>query len=72
MISYEQFWETLKKSDQTTYTLIKTHHISSATIHKLRRNRPITTTTINDLCKILDCSVEEILTYTPSDDDQSL
>ena len=53
MIVYDPFWKTLKKSSKTTYTLIKDHHISSSTIDKLRKNKPITTTTLNDLCRIL-------------------
>ena len=51
MIEYSPFWNTLKKSTETTYTLIHKHHISSATIDKLRKNKPVTTTTLNDLCE---------------------
>ena len=72
MIIYDPFWKTLKKSSKTTYTLIKDHHISSSTIDKLRKNKPITTTTLNDLCRILGCGVGEILEYVPSPDDQFL
>ena len=72
MIVYDKFWITLKKSDETTYTLIKNHHISSSTLNKLRKNKPITTTTINDLCRILKCSVEDIISYIPSEKDQIL
>ncbi len=72
MIIYTPFWETLSKSGETTYSLINRHHISSATIDKLRKNKPITTTTLNDLCRILDCNVEGIATYVPSNDDQTL
>ena len=72
MISYSPFWDTLKKSHETTYTLIHDHHISSATIDKLRKNKPITTTTINDLCRILNCKIEEIAKYESSEIDQSL
>ena len=72
MISYQPFWETLRNSSESTYTLIKNHRISSATIDKLRNNKPVTTTTVNDLCRILDCSVGEILEYVPSVSDQLL
>lgn len=72
MIRYTPFWETLSQSKETTYTLIKNHHISSSTIDKLRKNKPITTTTINDLCRILGCSVEQVLEYIPCDSDQIL
>ena len=72
MISYAPFWETIRRSDETTYTLIKNHHISSSTIDKIRKNKPITTTTVNDLCRILGCPVGDIMVYIPSDTDQIL
>lgn len=72
MIDYSPFWNTLKKSQETTYTLINKHHISSATIDKLRKNKAITTTTINDLCRILNCQIQDIVLYIPSETDQPL
>lgn len=72
MIQYNPFWETLKKSDETTYTLINKYHISSAILDKLRNNKPMNTTTLNDLCMILNCRVEDIAEYVPSDLDQEL
>lgn len=72
MICYNPFWETLKVSTETTYTLIYKHHISSATIDKLRNNKPVNTTTLNDLCRILNCQLQDIAQYVPSDTDQSL
>ncbi len=72
MISYKPFWDTLKGSQESTYTLIKNHRISSATIDKLRKDKPLNTTTVNDLCRILKCNVQDIMTYVPSDEDQVL
>lgn len=72
MIDYSPFWKTLKSSSETTYSLINRHHISSATLDKLRKNKPLNTTTINDLCRILNCEVQDVLTYVPSDTDQTL
>lgn len=72
MIDYSPFWNTLKNSNESTYTLINKYHISSATIDKLRKNKPINTTTLNDLCRIFDCKLEEIAQYIPSDTDQPL
>ncbi len=72
MINYSPFWNTLKNSSESTYTLINKHHLSSATIDKLRKNKPITTTTINDLCRILKCRVENILLYVEDENDQIL
>jgi len=72
MIDYTPFWETLKNSQETTYTLINKYHISSAIIDKLRKNKPMNTTTINDLCRILNCRIEDIAQYVPSNNDQPL
>jgi len=72
MISYSPFWVTLRNSSETTYTLIKNHRISSSTIDKLRKNKPLNTTTVNDLCRILNCRIEQVVEYIPSEEDQKL
>jgi DNA-binding Xre family transcriptional regulator len=72
LISYRPFWKTLDQSPETTYTLINKYHISSATIDKLRKDKPMNTTTLNDLCRILDCRLEDIACYIPCDSDQML
>lgn len=72
MIEYSPFWKTLKESNESTYTLITKYHISSAIIDKLRKNKPMNTTTLNDLCRILNCSLEDIARYVPSEEDQEL
>ena len=72
MISYDPFWKTLESSNETTYTLITKHNISSATIQKLRKNKPLNTTTLNDLCRILSCNLQDIAIYIPNDTDQIL
>ena len=64
MITYEPFWQTLQSSQETTYTLIKNHNLSSATIDRLRNNKPLSTTTLDDLCRILNCKIEDIILYT--------
>ena len=72
MVVYTRFWNTLRASKESTYTLINRHRISSSTIDKLRKNKPITTTTLNDLCRILHCQPENILEYIPNEEDQLL
>lgn len=63
MISYKPLYETLKRKGISTYKLINTFGLSRSLIDRLKHNKPITTVTINDLCKILDCKVEDILIY---------
>ena len=63
MIRYDPFWETLKKKNMSTYALITKHNISSATIDRMKKGGGISTMKIDDLCRILNCSVSEIIEY---------
>ncbi len=63
MITYKPFYETLKRKNISTYKLINDYGLSRSLIDRLKHNKPITTVTINDLCKILDCTVEDILKF---------
>lgn len=63
MISFEPFYKTLEQKGVTTYKLITKYNISRGLLDRLKHNRPITTVTLNDLCKILDCNVEDIMVY---------
>ena len=65
MITYEPFYKTLKAKNISTYKLINDYKISRSLIDRLKHNKPITTVTLNDLCAILDCKVEDILLYIP-------
>jgi len=65
LISYEPLWNTLKRKQITTYSLITKHNISSATIDRIKKGKGITTTKLDDLCRILDCSVSDIIEYIP-------
>ncbi len=64
MISYEPLYKTLREKGISTYKLINEHRISRSLLDRLKHNRPISTVTLNDLCRILHCRVEDILVYT--------
>lgn len=63
MISYRPFWETLKRKNITTYTLINKYNISSATIDRMKKGNGISTMKIDDFCRILHCDVSDIIEY---------
>ena len=65
LISFDPFWETLKRKEISTYVLIKKYNISSATIDRMKKGNGISTMKIDDLCKILECNVEDIIRYLP-------
>lgn len=64
MISYEPFYKTLKDKNISTYKLIYDYGISRSLLDRLKHNKPISTVTLNDLCNILKCRVEDILLFT--------
>lgn len=68
MITYKPFWDTLSKSSETTYTLINKHNINPTTINRLRNDKPVTTTTLNDLCLILQCGLGDIAEFVPEEE----
>ncbi|WP_209346476.1 helix-turn-helix transcriptional regulator [Flavonifractor sp. AGMB03687] len=65
MIAYDPLWETMRRKGITTYALIKQFHFSRGTLDSLKQNRNISTATLNDLCSILSCRVEDVLRYIP-------
>ena len=67
MISYDNLWKTMKKRGITQYALIKTYNISPAQITRLKRNESVSTHTIEVFCKILECNVEDVMTYIDVD-----
>ena len=65
MISYEPFYKTLKAKNVSTYKLINNFGISRSLLDRLKHNKPISTVTLDDLCKILSCGVEDIIVFKP-------
>ena len=65
MISYAPLWETMKIKHAITYTLQVKGEISSSTIRRLKANESVSTNTLDALCRILDCSLTEIVEYIP-------
>ena len=57
MITYEPFYETLKRKNVTTYKLVNKYNISRSLLDRLKHNKPISTVTVDDLCRILECRV---------------
>lgn len=63
MISYEPFYRTLKRKGISTYKLITEYKVSRSLLDRLKHDKPISTVTLNDLCGILECEVEDIIKY---------
>ena len=63
MIVYNRLWETMKKRGISQYKLIKDYKISSGQLDRLRKNDNVSAFTLNQLCKILNCTLDEIAEY---------
>ncbi len=70
MINYNNCWETMNKKGITKYSLIYHYGLSSNTLRRMAHGEPITTSTINDLCLILHCSPQDILSYEVTEEEK--
>ena len=66
MIKYDRLWVYLKKHGVSQYRLIVSG-ISHSTLTRLKRNQPVNTETLDKLCAILDCQLEDIAGYVKED-----
>lgn len=67
MISYSKLWDTLKRKNISQYKLIKEYGISTGQLDRLRKNGNVSTFTLNTLCGILNCKLEDIAEYINDD-----
>lgn len=65
MISYAPLWKTMAAKGYTTYTLRVIHGMSHATVQRLQADLPVSTHTLDKLCRILDCRLEDVAAYVP-------
>lgn len=63
MIRYNRLWETMKARGISQYRLINEYHVSSGQLDRLRKNGYISTYTLDQLCRILQCRLEDIAEY---------
>ena len=68
MIVFDPLWETMKRKHISQYALIKEYGVSTGTLDAMRKNRSVPLHPINDLCRILQCDVGEVIRYVPEDE----
>ena len=66
MIVFDRLWTTMKEKGVSQYKLIKEYKISTGQLDRLRKNENVNTYTLDQLCRILDCSLDEIAEYRES------
>lgn len=63
MIVFDKLWQTMQQRGVSTYKLRNTYGMDTNTIKRLRLNQNVTTETLNKLCCILKCDLEDIAQY---------
>lgn len=63
MIIFDRLWDIMEKKGVTTYMLREKCGIDSKTVRRLRANENIETKTLNKLCAVLECRLEDIAEY---------
>ena len=63
MISYAPFYETLYRKGVTEYQLIFKEGFSANTLHRIKKGEAITTKTLDALCYVLNCGVQDIIKF---------
>ena len=63
MITYSRLWTTMKERGISQYRLIKDYGVSAAQIGRLKKNMYVSTHTLERLCEILECNIEDIIEY---------
>lgn len=67
MIRYDRLWVTMKERGISQYDLYTYHNVNRAQLDRLRHNKNVETNTIDRLCNILHCRVEDIMEHIPDD-----
>ena len=70
MIVFDRLWETMKRKNISTYTLREKCGIDSKTVRRLKANENIETKTLDRLCRVLCCKLEDIAEFIDSSDSQ--
>lgn len=63
MIVFDRLWTTMKEKGVSQYKLIKEYKISTGQLDRLRKNENVNTYTLDQLCRILNCSLDDIAEY---------
>lgn len=63
MIVFRKLWELMEQKGISTYYLREKAGVDSKTIRRLRANDNIETKTLDRLCTVLECRLEDIAEY---------
>ena len=59
MFNYSPLWKTMKEKEFSTYRLLK-EDLDRKILFNLQHNKNVTILTLEKLCTILDCKIEDV------------
>lgn len=65
MIKYDRLWKTMKERGISQYDLYTYYGINRSLIDRFRKNLNVELYTIDRMCTILDCEIEDIVEHVP-------
>ena len=67
MITYDRLSQTMKQRGLSQYDLYTHYNVNRSQLNRLRHNENVEVNTIDKLCNILQCRVEDIMEHFPDD-----
>ena len=65
MILFDKLWVEMEKKGISTYYLREKAGIDNKTVRRLKANANMETKTLDKLCAVLNCRLEDIAEYIP-------
>lgn len=70
-VSYKRLWKLLIDKDMKKKDLAAAANISTYTVNKLNRGENVNTDTLVSICKVLDCTFDDIMELIPDEQSES-
>ncbi|HCA30490.1 MAG TPA: XRE family transcriptional regulator [Ruminococcaceae bacterium] len=67
-ISYKRLWKLLIDRDMSKKQLEIKANLSSSTIAKMNKGKGVTTTTLERICRVLNCRIEDVVEFLPDEE----
>ena len=67
MMTYKPLWKTMIEKNLRQVDLYRNYGFSSGQMSRIREGKYVSTETINRLCEILECNIEDIIQFEPDD-----
>ncbi len=66
-VSYKKLWHILLDRDMKKKDLAELAGLTSYTIKRLSRDEAVSTEVVGKICRALDCSLDDVVEYIPTE-----